>query len=298
VASFPDDADRIEPLLTKADAALYEAKRLGRNRVRSAERVRGSIFSIVGQIESALADGRLRPAFQDIVELSSGRLVGEEALARLVREDGSVMEASQFIRASEMVQLVHRIDRHVALETIRRCLSQTLCGSPVIWRFINISADFLRRQALVDEVLEAVKRSCTACGDRIGADKPLVIELTEREFVDDLDEARRVLEPFTDFGLRLAIGEFGSGYSSLRYLADLPVAFLKLESSMVRRVHADRRVRAILRRIQDMATDLDIVTIAEGIEHEASLDALREMGVAWGQGYHFAPPVFAEDTAH
>jgi EAL domain-containing protein (putative c-di-GMP-specific phosphodiesterase class I) len=171
-------------------------------------------------------------------------------------------------------------------------------GCPVISHFVNISADFLRREALVDEVLEAAKRSCAACGDRVGAEKPLVIEVTEREFLDDLDEARRVLDPFTEFGVRLAIDDFGSGYSSLRYLADLPVSFLKLEAGMVRRVHADRRVRAILQRIQDMAADLGIVTIAEGIEQQATLDTLREMGVDWGQGYLFARPVLQDDPGH
>ncbi|MGD8309788.1 MAG: EAL domain-containing protein [Chromatiales bacterium] len=298
VASYPEDADRIEPLLTRADAALYEAKRLGRNRVRSAELVRGSIFSIVGQVEAALASGRLLPAYQDIVELDSARPVAEEALARLVREDGTVMDAHQFVPASEKVQLVHRIDRQIALQTLRRCVSRTMNGCPVISHFVNISADFLRREALVDEVLEAAKRSCAACGDRVGAEKPLVIEVTEREFLDDLDEARRVLDPFTEFGVRLAIDDFGSGYSSLRYLADLPVSFLKLEAGMVRRVHADRRVRAILQRIQDMAADLGIVTIAEGIEQQATLDTLREMGVDWGQGYLFARPVLQDDPGH
>ena len=110
--------------------------------------------------------------------------------------------------------------------------------------------------------------------------------------MDDISEAKETLQPFLDLGLRVAIDDFGVGYSSLNYLVELPVSFIKLEGSLVRRIAGEERVRSVLRGIQEMASDLGVVTVAEGVEDEETVEILREMGVDWAQGYFFARPVF------
>ncbi len=112
--------------------------------------------------------------------------------------------------------------------------------------------------------------------------------------MENMAEAKRALEPLAEMGLRIAIDDFGGGYSSLKYLAELPVSFIKLEGSLVRRIESEPRVRAIVRGIQDLAADLGVITVAEGIESESTLQLLRHLGIDWGQGFHFCPPVIVE----
>jgi len=93
-------------------------------------------------------------------------------------------------------------------------------------------------------------------------------------------------------GLRIAIDDFGLGFSSLNCLVELPVSFIKLEGSLVRRIASEERVRLVFRGIQELAADLGIITVAEGVDNQVTVEFLRELGVDWAQGYFFARPMF------
>jgi len=291
LAGYPADGDDPDTLLSRASVAQAEAKRAGRNRVYSSKQVGPNVYAVAAKLEQALSEQRIRAAYQPIVEVNSGRMVAEEALARMILPDGQLLPAAQFIEAAERLQLAHRIDHQITRRTIRRCTEQVMAGHGPIAHFVNISADLLRHPDLVQDILATAIESCTMCfpGATQG-EKPLVIEITERELLEDVDEAKRLLTPFLDFGLRLAIDDFGSGYSSLLYLADLPVTFLKLEGALVRRAPHEQRVRDILRGVQDMAGELGLTTIAECVEDEATLSTVREIGITWAQGYYFGRP--------
>lgn len=290
-AAYPVDDEGVDDLLGRADLALTEAKRQGRNRVYAIPAGGSARLAVAAQLDEALQQQRIHPAYQPIVDVRSGAVVAEEALARIVTPDGQVMVAAQFIDAAEQLQLAHRIDFALTRTTILRCRHQAETGVPTIAHFVNISADLLRHPALVEELQQIVTDTCTACYPEAGSQKPLVIEITERELLDNVAEAERLLRPFLDLGLRLAIDDFGSGYSSLQYLADLPVSFLKVEGSLVRRAPDEPRVRAILRGVQDLAGELGLVTIAECVENERILATVRELGMDWAQGRHFGAPV-------
>ncbi len=289
IATYPTDADRPESLLSNVDSALYEAKRAGRNRVVSCENKGTGVFSIAGQLEEALAKNRLQTAYQPIVELDSRTLIAEEALARLVMPKGEVIGAGRFIQAASDLQIAHKIDFHIITATIGRCSTQ-VSGGKLIKHFVNLSADLLRHPELVDSILETAYTACNAVGELIDNQKPMVIEITEREFLGDIRNVRNILAPLIDFGLEIAIDDFGSGYSSFQYLADLPVSYLKIEGGLIKRLGSEARVRAIVQGIQDIADDLNLITIAEHIEDEQTLDILRSLNVAWGQGYLFGCP--------
>jgi len=294
VAAYPEDGPHPDALLAKVDAALYEAKRAGRNRIQSVTRHGGNVFAIANLIETSLKANRIEPAYQSVVNLVSGEVCGAEALARIRLEDGQIMDAAYFIPAAEQLHLVHLIDHRVIHSAVMRCVRHALAGAPIPAMFINFSADFLRHPKLVADILRTVKEQCAVCGEAVREVKPLVIEVTERQFLNDMKGAREALKPFIDLGLRLAIDDFGVGYSSLNYLAELPVSFIKLERTLVGRITSEPKVRAIVQGIQELAADLGVITVAEGVERAETLEALQQIGVDWGQGHFFSLPVLED----
>jgi diguanylate cyclase (GGDEF)-like protein len=289
VACFPDHARSLRDVLNAADGALYEAKRSGRDRVIASESGQDRVYSIVGQLEEGLKTGRLMAAFQPIVDLDTGTVVAEEALARLRTPSGELIPAARFIEAATQLQLTHRIDYEIISQAMERCVA-TVGQGQAISHFVNVSPALLRHQELVQAFLEQAQTRCECLAGQADDQKPLVIEITEREFLGNTQAARNILAPLVDFGFRIAIDDFGSGYSSFQYLADLPVSFLKIEGDLVQRAPNEPRVRAILQGIRDIAQELDLITIAEHVDSKRTVDLLREIGIDQAQGYYFGKP--------
>lgn len=292
-ACFPKDGNSSERLLAALGTALHRAKATGRNCVVAASSLGPQLFGIGRMLNQALREGRVRAAYQPIVDLKTGTLVGDEALARIVSPNHSIIPASAFIHAASELQLNHQLDRAIILQAFSHCVATLQPLTPRV-HFVNVSANLLRHPDVVTELLAEASRNCAACGDLIGPVKPIVIELTERELLDDLSATRSMLQPFLDFGIRLALDDFGSGYSSYKYLADLPFSFLKIEGSLIRRV-TEPRVRTIVQGIQRTAADLGLVTLAEYVENEQIAEIARDIGIDWGQGYHFGKPVLLQE---
>lgn len=295
VACFPDDGTLVRQLLAANDAALYTAKESGRNRTILARDLRHQPYGVGSMLEAALRENRVVPAYQPIVDLSTGQRVAEEALARVVMSPHRTLLAEEFIDAARLLQLTYKIDRTVMLDTFTRCLAQIDAGGATPMRhFVNISGNLLRHPAVVEELLSVARQACSSGRDRIGPELPLVIEITERELLHDIQSARAMLKPFMDFGVHLALDDFGSGYSSFQYLAELPFTFLKIEGSLIQRI-TEKKVRTIVRGIQNTAADLGLITVAEFVENAETADIARDMGVNWAQGYHFGEPVISAD---
>lgn len=291
ISSFPDDGSTPDDLFSIADATLYEAKKNGRNRIHSSHQFTGNIYSIGSRLENALNQKRVTPVYQPIFDLTTGKKVAEEALARIQDKNGELIEAHEFIDAAIELQMVHRIDYQIIMKMISRCTEQFVKGTNNLPHFVNISADLLRHPQLVKEIIQFAAIKCDECGRNQCEGKPVVIEITEQELIGEKNEVKDLLAPFIDFGMPLAIDDFGSGYSSLSYLADLPISYLKFDGALIKRVAYEDRARKIINGIQKMAESLELITIAEHIENQATLDVLRELGVSWGQGYFAAKPL-------
>lgn len=284
--------DDITQLLAEADGCLYEAKRSGRDRVVLSEGVQRSVLWRAGLLQRALQENRIVPAYQVVVNLQTGEPVANEVLARLIDPEGQEIEAKNFVEAAEGINLIHIVDQVITQQAVRHCMAGLAEGRKQadFLHFVNLSPQFLARRDLVAQLLDTVTQYCAELNVAVNEPKPIVFEITERQPLRDFHGLLHDLQPLLDLGFRLALDDFGSGYSSFLYLAELPISFLKIEGWLVCNMNQNTKVRAMVENIVQLAKTQGIVTIAECIEDQATADALRAMGVDWGQGYFYGSP--------
>jgi len=292
VAAFGVNDSEILPMLEKIDHALYRAKADGRDQVRMAAHGRQPWNSAL--LRQALAENRVRLASQAIVDLQTGQAIADEALARIETAAGGIVEAQEFVDMAEGLGLMAEIDRQVIRQVMQHCVVRMNGGGAADFaHFVNVSPQFLARRDLVEEMLDNAMGYCQTCGTVPGAAKPIVLELTERQRIGSLEKLRADLQPFIDFGFRLALDDFGSGYSSYLYLAHLPVSFLKIEGWLVSHMRQDRKVAGIVESLANFARKEGMHTVAEHVEDAETARILADMGVDYGQGWHFGRPQLA-----
>jgi diguanylate cyclase (GGDEF)-like protein/PAS domain S-box-containing protein len=279
----------IDALLAQADALLYEAKVGGRDRVMCSGTDgtrKGGVIWEGAQVQSALHEGRIVPAFQAIVDLRTGKIVAEEALARIRAKDDALIPAQKFIEAAEALHLVAAIDQSVSARALERrwqTSKKLKSGAAEIAHFINLSPQFLANSESVEELLQRAHKP--------GAEgAAVVIEITERQSGDIL-QLKKNLKPLIDAGFHLALDDFGSGYSSFLYLAELPVNFIKIEGWMVQRIIRDKRIRQLVETLVNTARKFKITSVAECVEDAQTAQVLCDLGVDWAQGYYFSKPL-------
>ncbi len=283
VASFPEDGGGPTDLLNAVEAALYHAKSSGRNRAVRATIVQKRLLGMGAALEAALHEQRIVAAYQPIIDLQTGRVVAEEALARMRLPDGRMLAAEEFIEVSQHLQLTYKIDQSVIRATLERCMESLRDSAPLV-HFVNISADLLRHPEALHDLLRLINTYCDTCRRQAEDHGTLVLELTERELFGDSQYARDMLMGFVDAGLQLALDDFGRGYSSFQYLADLPFSYMKLEGSLVGRIR-EPTVRAIIQGVQRIAEELKITTLAEGVETAETAAIIKDLGIDWAQGF-------------
>lgn len=286
----PDDDDKVDDLLRHADAAMYQAKAHGRDRWTEFDAsMRDAVLDRIRtetDLRLAIDNGQLEVHYQPEVVLSSGVIVGAEALVRWRHPEWGLLTAGSFINVAEESGIVVDLGRWVlgvATKQASQWLSQ---GHDIVIR-VNLSARQVR-PALVTEVEEAL-RLAGLSPDR------LCLELTETAIMDDIEESELILARLHDLGVKLAIDDFGTGFSSLAYLKRLPVDILKIDRSFVDGVGVDPDDTSIVESVIGLARTLNLEVVAEGIEDPTQVRELVQLGCDRGQGFHLARPAPAEE---
>jgi diguanylate cyclase (GGDEF)-like protein len=286
IATNLNPADDAEVLLSNADAAQYRAKEGGRNRI--------EIFDIEfretiqrrledeQELREAIANDDITAWFQPEVELATGRIVGAEALARWAHATG-IREAGTFVPLAEESGLVFALDDAIVSKAVDARAALATLGvvddNFRIW--CNVSANQLTRARPTERLAGLL--------DRSGCDPNLIgIEITETAVLPDVTAAAREIAAAKNLGIKVALDDFGTGHSSLTLLRSLPIDKVKIDQTFVRELTRDPRVVAIVRGVINLADDLGLDVVAEGVETTEQARLLGELGCNYAQGYLWA----------
>jgi diguanylate cyclase (GGDEF)-like protein/PAS domain S-box-containing protein len=295
IAMWHSGYEKPENLLRDADNAMYRAKDLGRNRYAVFDKKMHAevvaTLELENDLRRAVSRKEFRPFYQPIISLKRGNLVGFEVLARWDHPTRGLVSPGVFIQVAEEMGIAVQIDRIVAEEACRqlRPWQVQFRIEPPITISLNISTTQFLQLELVSRIDHTLRQN-----GLYGRD--IKLEVTESVLMENTEHATAMLDQLAALDIGLSIDDFGTGYSSLAYLKRFEIDSLKIDYSFVSRMVDDMDSMEIVRTIIDLGRNLGKTTIAEGVETDAQLEALRKLGVDQVQGFYIARPMPAEDA--
>jgi diguanylate cyclase (GGDEF)-like protein len=292
ISIYPDHGDDVDVLMSRADVAMYGAK----------HRDVGFLFydpetdphtqerlQLSSDLRHALERNEFVLHYQPQIDISSGCIIGVEALIRWNHPEQGMIFPDQFIQFAEKTGLINPITEWVLLTAITQCKTWLTAGMDLRIA-VNVTARSFQDPLLVEklETLLCGEGSCLA-PDRIE------IEITENILMEDIEHGAKAIGRLRDLGISVAIDDFGTGYSSLAYLKKLPIHSIKIDKSFVMNMTADDNDAVIVRSTIDLAHNLGDLVIAEGVENQDALDLLEILGCDHAQGYHISHPLPADE---
>ena len=294
VAMANQNDNHSERLLQDADVALYAVKDAGGDDYTFFEPRLGKAYvdrlGLQAELSAALERGELFVEYQPVIELTSGRAVGVEALLRWRHPRRGVLQPVDFLSIAESSGIVVQLGAWVlgeALEQLRGW-RQRIPAAAKLWTAVNVSA----RQLASGDLVGAVTKAVAASGLPAEA---LHLELTESAVIDLVDWSLLVLGDLKGLGVKLELDDFGTGYSSLAYLKQLPIDGVKIDRAFVDGLGTDRRDAVIVEATVSLAHALHLKVGAEGVESSRQVEWLGTLGCDYGQGYHWSTPLEAAD---
>ncbi|MCU1468770.1 MAG: diguanylate cyclase/phosphodiesterase with sensor(s) [Actinomycetia bacterium] len=284
-----------DDLIRNADVGLYAAKAAGRGQVRAFD---SSMFDVARtrfELEHDLADAidkhEMVLQYQPIVELSTGRPNGFEALVRWQHPTRGMLAPDEFIPIAEETGLIVPLGRWVLNRACRDLANwtQTYPQAVRLYVSVNLSAHQLQDPHIVADVQAAL-------ADTALEPSRLVLEITESALMHDMQAALMRLTALKALGIRLSVDDFGTGYSSLSYLKQFPIDTVKIDKSFVDEVYSGADDATFVGAILRLSEALHLDTLAEGIETEDQANTLKQLGCHLGQGYHYAKPLDPSDV--
>lgn len=288
--------DKKDPLDLIVDRA-----NLAKKRVKGSHKTTGAIYTkdlrekmlmekeLENYMDKALREKQFKVYFQPEVSFKTGKIIGAEALVRWYHPEKGIIYPDKFIPLFEKNQFIKKLDYYMFNEVafyIQKWESEGIVLPKTL--SINLSRVHLSDLDLVDELLKIVK-------DHNVEPSKIGIELTESAFFEDTDLIINVMEKLKNAGFKIYIDDFGSGYSSLNTLKDLKVDYLKFDRGFLTNLEDNKKGQAILHNLVNMARDISICTVAEGVETVAQANFLREKGFDIAQGYYYYKPMTAKE---
>ena len=291
VAFYPENGRDMNTLLRNADTAMYKSKKDVASKVLFYNAEFGDeashFVSTEHSIHKALDAGEFVPYYQPKIDMSSGKIIGVEALARWINPEQGMIMPEKFIGVAEETSQIVDIGKQIT-EKVLLDMNQwkiVNCEIPVS---INVSVRQFSNNSYFSELLELLKSYKVE-------PKDLEIEITEQVFLGDLVMAKRRLNEFRSAGFKIALDDFGTGYSSMSYLHELPIDILKIDKSFVDNLAHDEKSLAIMKAISSLSRDLNYDMIAEGVEDEQQKNILLGLDCIDAQGYYFHKPMPEEE---
>jgi diguanylate cyclase (GGDEF)-like protein/PAS domain S-box-containing protein len=291
VSAYPEDGTNAETLIKNADTAMYQAKENGRQgfrfftpamNTRAVERQ-----SIEASLRRALERDEFTLHYQPKICLGTGAIVGAEALIRWMHPVRGMVPPAQFIPIAEDCGLILPIGKWVLRQACEQARLWVDAGHPGIGIAVNVSGAELREDGFLEDLFAILEQTRLDPG-------LLELELTESVLMRRVDSTVKLLATLRERGIHVAVDDFGTGYSSLSYLRIFPLDVLKIDQSFVRQIAINDSDAAIVTAVINMARNLNLRVVAEGVETREELDFLRAHQCDEAQGYYFSKPIPAD----
>lgn len=290
IAVFPDDSKDVHEIIRLADIAMYESKKNGKNgytfydscsKLNTARRL-----DIENSMRQAVTSGieEFVVFYQPVVDVRTGGCSSCEALVRWDSKALGFMGPGDFIPLAEYLGLITSIGDYVLEEACRQCRYWNEHGIPDFHINVNLSVV----QLLQKDVAETVARILKKTGVN---PKNIVLEITESFAINDMDRVLDIIKGIKKLGPRIALDDFGTGYSSLNYIKQLPLDIIKVDKTFIDDIVEDEYAQAFIKLIVELSDTIDTDIIVEGVENEAQLNILKELGVDYIQGFYYGKPV-------
>ena len=295
IVHFPSEGEGVEELIKKADIAMYEAKKSGKNRVAvynsNIKTDSNKRLDMEKNMRDAALDGysEFEVFYQPIIDIQAGnKCAGAEALIRWNSGEMGFMSPVDFIPLAEYLGLINPIGSHVLLKACETCKSWNDNGHPEYKVNVNLSVVQLLQQDIVETIADIINKS--------GINpKNLTLEVTEGLAINDLERMKKILAQIKELGARIALDDFGTGYSSLSHIRELPFDVIKVDQSFVKDLAEDGYSKSFIKMVSDLADAIGVSICVEGIETQEQYKVLEGMNVRMIQGYYFDKPMSASD---
>lgn len=296
IVTFPEEGDTVQDLIKKADVAMYEAKKSGKNKLAHYSAESDADSSKRLDMEKSMRDAtstdysQFEVYYQPIIDVAKGShpCTGAEALVRWNSTDLGFVNPGEFIPLAEYLGLINPIGNHVLRQACLALKSWNESGHPYYKVNVNLSVVQLMQTDIAETIADIVRE--TGINPR-----NLTLEVTESLAINDMTRMKKIMGDIKKIGVRIALDDFGTGYSSLNHIREIPLDVIKVDQSFVTDLANDQYAQAFIRMIGELASALGVKVCVEGIESADQFKVLEDMNVRMVQGFYFDRPMPRED---